>query len=706
MDTASHPWFDPNTLVGETLQGYSLEALLGTGGFGAVYRTRNPQGEPRAIKVLYPPRSLATDDVRVWDTRLTHFQREVLNARGFTHPNIIRVYDSGQGRRHFTVAGSGLLPADDRSGQYPLAYYVAELIPDGVDRHLREGRLFSPQEAVRIALQVCDALIALHSAKPQIVHRDLNPGNIRLADGGRVVLTDFGVARIEGVPGTYVTSEGPLIHRGVGAPEQFRSDELDQRTDIYQCGALLLVMLTGKYPHEGEPRVLLAQKAVPNSLSQAILRCLEHERANRFPDAAALKVALSSSPPPTPSARWAVSAWQRQVETPYWPTLTTPLVEGNGCYLWDSQTVYRLNPETGTTIWAWRASGLIREGFQGAAVQLSGEGLYVRHGTLLSCLDPRGIERWRARVRSATAGAFVAAGDAVIVDSYAHSGGAPLGLSALAASTGGLIWDLPLDEYHVLHLAAAQSALVLVESMGLAASGGMRVRTLDVSSGEVRGVFALAEHLRELEAHLGPAPLLRALQPVVMQEGAIVVGITPLSYPRPYLACLDAGLKVRWTHYLDLAPASSNGEVSLAGSQDHLVASVVTRDAEGRTTAGWLAGLDLQSGERVWQREGTPGAVLSRLTSGGQEPLVFGIVQEPGRSGRGRGHWRLATLDPATGQELWRGQERDAPGGSLPLGPVVTPTRVYVQVPTRPPAPRRRGAVETGPGAIETFQRR
>ena len=205
-------------LVGTTLQGYPLEKFLEAGGFGAVYLTADANGEPRAVKVLFPPHSLG-NDMEVWAVRSAHFLTEATTTTtttSFQHPNIIRVFNTSQAYWHYQDPLKNQPGHLDLSGAYPLLFYVAEYISDGVDQRLQNGNLFSPDETINIGGQVCEALAALHSANPRVLHLhlDLNPGNIRLAEGDRAVVTDLGVARIDGLPSAYVDREGPIFFWG------------------------------------------------------------------------------------------------------------------------------------------------------------------------------------------------------------------------------------------------------------------------------------------------------------------------------------------------------------------------------------------------------------------------------------------------------------------------------------------------------------
>lgn len=277
-------------LVGVKLGSFTLENVLGSGGFGAVYFTRNEQGQPLAVKVLFPPRSRESADIADYTSRLGHFQREIQFAASFRHPNIMRIHFSGSLFWHYDDP-SDSQPRSYRSGDYNLPYYVTDDLPDSVEQRLRSG-LFGSSEAVEIGKQVCEALEALHSADPRILHLDLNPSNVRLAEGGRVVITDFGLVRVEGMPQGEVTRETFMIPPYVAAPEQRVGEDLDIRTDIYQLGALLFLMVTGESRRESTVTTLLDQSSMPLSLARAIDRCTRHEKEWRFQDVSAVKEAL------------------------------------------------------------------------------------------------------------------------------------------------------------------------------------------------------------------------------------------------------------------------------------------------------------------------------------------------------------------------------------------------------------------------------
>lgn len=549
IDPLVHPWFDPQSLAGSTLHGHQLGEMLGHGGFGAVYKTRSSQGDDRAIKVLYPQISASHDDVLAWTSRFNHFQREVLAARGFNHPNIIKVYDLGQEVWQFPAAAETTAPRP-----VTLAFYVADYVPDGVDRRLKGGRLFSPEEAVRIIAQVCDALTVLHTATQSILHLDLNPGNVRLTVAGDPVLTDFGVARIDGLPRSYVTGKNVWVHPGVGAPEQLEFNEPDVRTDIYQCGALLLMMLTGKYPRQGEPPELLAQRRTPQGLSTAVLRCLRSDSAERFQSAAALREALPGVPsrppvaPRPPPKKDPAPLWQARVEQAYWTSEAAPVAVGDVLVHWERQSVRRLSAERGDVSWSWRPLGLLADGYRCPPVQVRGERIYVRHGEYLSRLDARGMELDRRRLGEGASGVFLVAEGAIVTGSVAAGRRADRGLAALDES-GNTLWSLPAEGRRVDRLAECDGGFLAVESAGIASAGGLMVRRIGLPGGEELAAMHLSAS--EGPARKGQAALVRVCRPLVAQGGAVVLGLQDLSTPRLHLVCADANLNVLWRRVLD-----------------------------------------------------------------------------------------------------------------------------------------------------------
>ena len=707
------PWFDPPMLVGTTLQGYRLERFLGAGGFGAVYLTADANGEPRAIKVLFPPHSRGNEDMEVWRFRSINFGREALATAGFRHPNIIRVFDAFQVNWYYQDPLKNQPGHLDLSGDYPLHVYVAEYIPDGVDRWLEDGRLFSPDETINIGVQICGALGALHSADPQVLHRDLNPGNIRLAEGDRAVVTDFGVARIDGLPPAYVDREGPIFFRGVGAPEQFAGEEVDERTDIYQLGGLLVVMLTGKYPNQGGANLLVNRKDSPRRLTEAIQQALQHDPAQRFQSAAAMKDALQArgapvaprpDSPPIPMSK----LWEFQLESPNWRTWSTPVSSSaEGCFIWDRSKVHRVDPTTGETLWSWSPApggpqAGIRDGPQSSGVQAGGQHLYVRHGSLLSCLrSSDGARRWEHQHWSDVTGDFLLANGLIVLDSHRAQDSGLLGVAALNAQTGELAWHLEEPYYHVTSMAAAGTSLVLVEHLGLGGLGGSRLRLLELTSGETLAIYDLfrsyasesgssGEYVSSLSAGRGlltnpEAGRTGLRRPLIMADGSIVAWSSRDISPSVEAYCFDSLLALRWTRMVEVGSArpdpgtSRNNFLVNAGNELFCFLSEYLGDA--RAQQGWVTRVGLEAGELGQPISLPNNSIPLSGVEGPDGSILFLAASQRGGEGKRAPGWSLMSLIPNSEEILSLEPEGMSHGGLMPLAPISTASALYLQVP-------------------------
>jgi serine/threonine-protein kinase len=267
---------DQDLAVGTEVGEYQIEAVIGKGGFGTVYRAVHPLiGKLVAIKVL--SRKYSSDPAVV-----SRFVAEARAVNQIRHRNIIDIFLFSQ------------LP----DGRH---YYVMEhLDGEALDAYLRAGGAMSLDDAMPILRAIARALDAAHAKG--IAHRDLKPENIFLAsdqDGGVFPkLLDFGIAKL-------LAPEDDQRHRtGTGvplgtpyymSPEQCRGRDVDHRTDIYSCGILAFRMLTGTYPFEGEDYVELLFKqvneeaplassrnaALPASVDTAIAWMMRKDREQR-----------------------------------------------------------------------------------------------------------------------------------------------------------------------------------------------------------------------------------------------------------------------------------------------------------------------------------------------------------------------------------------------------------------------------------------
>jgi serine/threonine protein kinase len=282
------------------IAGYRIEARLGRGGMGEVYRAvQLSLGRRVALKVLAP--KLADDGVF-----RRRFLRESRIAASIDHPSIIPIYETGE--------DGGLL-------------YIAMRYVDGMDLSTllrREGRL-EPARALAIMAQVASALDAAHARG--LVHRDVKPANILLAAApaggdGHCYLCDFGL--IKEVGAQQAQSALTATDQFVGtipyvAPEQIEGHDLDGRADVYSLGCVLFHCLTGSVPfermndievvfaHLREPPPSLSSRApgLPAAMDAAVARAMAKSRDDRWPTCSALVTAVQAavrSTAPAPAA--------------------------------------------------------------------------------------------------------------------------------------------------------------------------------------------------------------------------------------------------------------------------------------------------------------------------------------------------------------------------------------------------------------------
>ena len=271
--------FSLQSLIGQRLGDYTLEAELGRGSMGVVYRAQHvTQGKPYAVKVLLD--ALSSDMSFV--TRFTREARIVSNLR---HTNIIRVVEAGRQSQHL--------------------FFVMEYFP-GVTagQMLRERGRIAPGQTVEIVAQAADALDYAHR-EGHLVHRDIKPENLLVDRWYRVKVLDFGLARVEGLHS--ITRAGTVVGSlYYVSPEQLLGQKLDGRTDVYALGVSMYEMLTGQRPYRGQTltdmsQAILSGVAVPPSqlesgvtpeLERIINRALARDLDQRYHTAGELHADL------------------------------------------------------------------------------------------------------------------------------------------------------------------------------------------------------------------------------------------------------------------------------------------------------------------------------------------------------------------------------------------------------------------------------
>lgn len=283
---------DSNHLLGKSLGTCVLQRLLGRGGMGAVYLAQ--QSRPRrivAIKVLLPDLFLQPDSYAEF---LARFRREADAIATLDHVNIMPLYEYGE--------------------QEQLAYLVMPYVTGGTLRDILEqrGRL-SLQEAVSVTEQIASALDYAHGHG--IIHRDLKPGNIVFHADGRLLLADFGIAKVLSDP-TLAHQVQPLTTTGmmIGTPEYFSPEQatgnpIDRRSDVYSLGVVLFQMLSGQVPFTGNTPVVVAIKhameeppsltqinaAIPREVEAVVRKALAKKPEQRYASAGELARALRNA---------------------------------------------------------------------------------------------------------------------------------------------------------------------------------------------------------------------------------------------------------------------------------------------------------------------------------------------------------------------------------------------------------------------------
>ncbi len=288
--------FGPGQIVGE----YRVEALLGRGGLGAVYRvTHLISRRAEAMKVLLPEQT-GTPDM------MERFRREIQLLAALNHPNIAALHNA------FAADGQLIM--------------VMELV-EGEDLRSRSRRTRIPiAQLLDYAGQVLSALEYAHATG--IVHRDIKPANIMVTASGAIKLLDFGIATKE------LTSDLTVAGAVIGSPthmspEQVRGERATPRSDFYSLGVTLYELIAGQPPirggntyelmmghiHQVPVPLSTLRSDIPVALSSLIAKALEKDPTQRFANAteflAALRAAAAADPAEGATTAQLAPSWQR-----------------------------------------------------------------------------------------------------------------------------------------------------------------------------------------------------------------------------------------------------------------------------------------------------------------------------------------------------------------------------------------------------------
>jgi dienelactone hydrolase len=302
-------------MIGTTLGHYEIEAELGHGGMGTVYRARDTiLGRIVAIKVLTADASDADGAARAL--------REARAASRLNHPNIVTVYELAHG-------------ADTNTPHERLApaFIVMEYLEgSSLAALIRPGGL-PIDRVLDYASQIAEALAAAHEAG--LVHRDVKPGNVMVLPSGRLKVLDFGLARqlpaaptdeTRAVTAAFRTHHGVAGTIGYMAPEQIDGRAADARSDVFALGVVIFELLTGRRPFAGDtawatmnaimnsdaPDVNRLRTDTPPNLVRIVARAIARDPADRYPSARDLATDLAAirqraTPASRPSRRRALA---------------------------------------------------------------------------------------------------------------------------------------------------------------------------------------------------------------------------------------------------------------------------------------------------------------------------------------------------------------------------------------------------------------
>ncbi len=274
-------------LTGHTLGKYQLQERLGRGGMAEVYKAYQP-GLDRfvALKVMHPHLAEAPDF-------LGRFQREAQAVARLHHPHIVQVFDFDvEGEQHYMV----------------MEYVRGATLKDHLDNLFTRGERMPVDEVLGLFRTLLEAVGYAH--RQGMIHRDLKPANVMLDQNGRVVLTDFGIAKIVG--GSSFTASGVTVGTPTYmSPEQGSGEPGDLRSDLYSLGVMLYECLTGQVPYQGDTSVAILLKHInapipplretrpdlPASLERVVTTALAKDPSERYPSASEMWTALAALVP-------------------------------------------------------------------------------------------------------------------------------------------------------------------------------------------------------------------------------------------------------------------------------------------------------------------------------------------------------------------------------------------------------------------------
>lgn len=310
------------SLIGQEIETYRIEKLLGAGGMGEVYLARDSKLD-RMVGLKVLPWHFVADA-----ERLSRFQREARALSSLNHPNLVTIYEVGEANG--------------------LHFIAMELVEGKTLSSLRDK--LSVKDLLAIVAQVAEALGAAHQSG--IIHRDVKPDNVMVRPDGYAKVLDFGLVKLTEVEPTPGSAANTRLGVAMGtlaymSPEQASGEPVDHRTDIWSLGVLLYELVTGRKPFSGETRqatinailstqpqsVTTTDAELPPDLDRILNKALDKDRELRYQTASDFRAdlrrllrQLDSSPSVSDSGP-RVSAMPQFVRRRwFWPTVACALI--------------------------------------------------------------------------------------------------------------------------------------------------------------------------------------------------------------------------------------------------------------------------------------------------------------------------------------------------------------------------------------------
>jgi serine/threonine protein kinase len=352
--TTSQP---EGTLPAHTIlqERYEILAVQGVGGMGAVYRARDLRFSAVTKIIAVKEMNNSTPDPRLRQIGLQNFEREANILASLSHPAIPKIFDYfSEGNRSYLVL------------EFVEGKNLEDILED-------RRKFFSQEEVADWGLQICDVLAYLHSHTPPVIFRDVKPGNLMLHPDGRIMVIDFGIAKVfeHGQRGTMIGTEG------YSPPEQYRG-VADPRGDLYALGATLHHLLTGRDPRLEPPftfherPIKLFNPDISAELEAVIMKALAYDLQDRFASATEMATAIASALPRVRSTTGGLSTAglntgifvAHQEISPRWTftcedeVRSSPRIADGVLYIGSyDNNLYALNAQSGAFLWKFPSEG-------------------------------------------------------------------------------------------------------------------------------------------------------------------------------------------------------------------------------------------------------------------------------------------------------------------------------------------------------------